>query len=86
MELIRLAIMKCQHQDCNGDGDSRNDGDVGDDEIGDDEDVAVMAVTEMAMVGGDADTGVKRGGDTTVDGDDSDCGHGALGLTVVVTG
>lgn len=50
MMLIRLAIMKRQHQDCNSDDDSRNDGDVGKDEIGDDEDVAVLAVTEMATV------------------------------------
>lgn len=51
MGLVRLAIMKRQHQDCNSDDDSRNDGDIGEDEIGDDEGVAVLVVTETAMVG-----------------------------------
>lgn len=51
MVLIRLAMIKCQHHDSNSDDDSGNDGDVGDDKIGDDEDVAVMAVPEIVTVG-----------------------------------
>lgn len=36
--------------------------------------------------GADTDVDVKSGGDTPVDGDDSDCGDGALLLTVVAMG
>ena len=52
MVLIRLVVMKIQCHDCSSEDDGRDDGDhVSDDESGDDEGVAVLAMTVMMMAG-----------------------------------
>lgn len=52
MVLIRLVVMKIQCHDCSSEDDGRDDGDhVSDDESGDDEGVAVLAMTVMMIAG-----------------------------------